>query len=233
MVKNMKKLLKKYSTCDMFSLSMGYNDEGITQEDAKKALEILQESNKKYLRKAYEKNRGKYQLPEFDVLHQDIKEDCVRLKNEAEPLDKEGAFSYDMICDYVGVSTKYSKPNDLFWEFYNMVGIELLEEQFLKEKLEQCCKKNPYYILEEELYLPLKPWVIDYEYSFITHCTEGSLSNILYFALNEDTKAWLLQFKNDFEIKGELEDLAFYKKGELVFSSCTHERFHGDVKKEN
>ena len=75
--------------------------------------------------------------------------------------------------------------------------------------------------------------VIDYEYSFITHCTEGSLSNTLYFALNEDTKAWLLQFKNDFEIKGELEDLAFYKKGELVFSSCTHERFHGDVKKEN
>ena len=74
---------------------------------------------------------------------------------------------------------------------------------------------------------------MNYEYSFITYCTEGGLSNTLYFALNEDTKAWLLQFKNDFEIKGELKDLAFYKERELAFSSCTHEKFHGDVEKEN
>lgn len=74
--------------------------------------------------------------------------------------------------------------------------------------MEQCCKKNPYYILEEKVYLPLKPWAVGYEYSFITHCTEGGLSNTIYFKLNKETKAWLMQFKNDFEIKGELDDLA-------------------------
>lgn len=230
----MKKILEKYSACEMFSLSTGYNNEGITAEDAQKALKILHESNRKYLKKMYEKNREQYQLLEFDVLYQEVKEGCLQLKSKmeaSEKEDKEDAFSYETICDYVGMSTKYSRPNELFWHFYDMIGRELLEEQFLKEKMEQCCKKNPYYILEEKVYLPLKPWAVGYEYSFITHCTEGGLSNTIYFKLNKETKAWLMQFKNDFEIKGELDDLAFYKGGEIVFSSCTHERFHLDIEK--
>lgn len=132
---NMKKILEKYSACEMFSLSTGYNNEGITAEDAQKALKILHESNRKYLKKMYEKNREQYQLLEFDVLYQEVKEDCLQLKSKmeaSEKEDKEDAFSYETICDYVGMSTKYSRPNELFWHFYDMIGRELLEEQFLE-----------------------------------------------------------------------------------------------------
>ena len=47
-----------------------------------------------------------------------------------------------------------------------------------------------------------------------------------YFDLNDETKKFLLKFKNDFKIKGNLYDLAFYKNNELIFSSCTHEQYN-------
>lgn len=50
---------------------------------------------------------------------------------------------------------------------------------------------------------------------------------MFYFALNEQTTAWLAQFEHDYQFT-KLEDLAFYKGDKLLFSSCTHEGFHND-----
>lgn len=73
----------------------------------------------------------------------------------------------------------------------------------------------------------------DIKAGFVWHCNVSSeLSKTFFFELNEDTKKWLLRHGNDyaFEI---LQDLAFYNGDKLLFSSCTHERFHTDLREVN
>ena len=46
-----------------------------------------------------------------------------------------------------------------------------------------------------------------------------------YFVLNDATKKYLLKFKDDFNMD-ELEDLTLYKDDQVLFYSCTHEKFN-------
>ena len=46
-----------------------------------------------------------------------------------------------------------------------------------------------------------------------------------YFKLNDETKKYLLQFRNDFYMR-DLDDLSLYNDDEVKFSSCTHEGFN-------
>ena len=72
----------------------------------------------------------------------------------------------------------------------------------------------------------LGDYLSDIEVTFSWHTTTTTrLYKVFKFELNEQTKGWLMQFENDYKIEG-FEDLAFYAGDELIFSSCTHEKFH-------
>ena len=99
------------------------------------------------------------------------------------------------------------------------------------EKYADMSKKDLFNDLRTEENEVLYENLIKKEIGFSNHCTEtGSLLLTYYFKLNNQTKAWLSQFKTDYDLNG-LEDLAFYKNGKIMFSSCTHERFHTDLSK--
>ena len=76
----------------------------------------------------------------------------------------------------------------------------------------------------EKEYIALKKYYEKSELSFFTHCSLGPLQMTLFFELNEDTKQWLGDHSEDGFVVGKLQDLAVYRNGELVYSSCTHEK---------
>lgn len=64
-----------------------------------------------------------------------------------------------------------------------------------------------------------------------TLVTKGPYVTLLHFGIDKKTKEWLLNKSGIDDFLGTdyrkccLEDLCFAKEGEVVFSSCTHERF--------
>lgn len=225
---NMENILVACKECNIFSLSTDFGNEKLSREEAYKALKILKESHKEELLEEYNKVNGKSTLPDFFELYCHIENECIEFRKKYMDyyIDKFGSFECSFIADHVGEDTLYEDPIELFWTFYNTLGMDLDAKIKLETLLSSNCKINPTDILNEEAYLLLKPWLIKYEISFITHCTEGGLAKTFYFELNDETKKWLLQFPSDFEIKGNLQDLALYKGNKLLFSSCTHEREH-------
>ena len=138
-------------------------------------------------------------------------------------------FQNSFICDCVlteryGKRTKYVEPVGYFWHFYHLIGQNLDRKKHIEELMKNKNELSALDKIEDNI---LKQNLIKYEILYHNHCTEsGGLMVNYYFKLNEETKKWLLQFKNDFDINGSLEDLAFYKDEKLVFSSCTHEKFN-------
>lgn len=225
---SMEAILKVFRNCNVFSLSTDFGNERLSKEEANKALMILKENHKAELLEQYNEENTNNKLPPFFQLYHNIENECKEFKEKYmnDYLDKTGFFECSFIVDHVGEDTIYNEPIGLFWLFYDMIGRDLDAKIKLEALLTSNYSTMPTDILNEELYLLLKPWLIKYEISFITHCTEGGLAKTLYFELNDETRKWLLQFTTDFDIKGDLQDLALYKDDELVFSSCTHEREH-------
>ena len=131
-------------------------------------------------------------------------------------------FRCSFIADHVGKTTKYGNEHKgFFWNFYHDVATNIDRE---KDKEEYCINdgKSPL----EQIPSELKKHLLHYEVSFFNAVTVSSgLMINYYFKLNEETKKYLLQFRNDFYING-LEDLTFYKDNEIQFYSCTHEGFN-------
>ena len=72
----------------------------------------------------------------------------------------------------------------------------------------------------------LKEYLLYYEVSFHNEVSTRSILMInYYFVLNDATKKYLLKFKDDFNMD-ELEDLTLYKDDQVLFYSCTHEKFN-------
>lgn len=232
----MKDLLIKFSDCDSFSLTGSVVDVVITGDIKKKSLDEIKSENKKYLLEHYE--RLKEQMPNisFEDLYKEIELECLNFGLEQKKfyMEKYGFFNNSLICDYVmrehdGFRTKYNEPLGYFWHFYYRVGQNFDREEYVDELIKKNNKVNPIDRINNEI---LKSNLIRYEILFHNHCTEsGSLMINYYFKLNDDTKKWLLQFESDFDLEGNLEDLAFYKNGELMFSSCTHEMFNSITEK--
>jgi len=246
----MKKILEKYSNCDVFSLTgraFGYN---VSEEEFLKALNKMESSSKEEKRKQYEDNKGKLvNYPDFDELYEEIKKECYKFDNEenkarylrkhfdkkiiadfkkmgmsSDKIEeiKDEFFRCSFIADEVGVTTKYgSVCREFFWRVYHDIA-----------SIIDCSKKQNKYCINngkdllEIIPKELKEHFLYYEVSFFNPVTiSDSLMVNYYFKLNDEAKKYLLQFRNDFCLN-ELEDLVFYKAGEVKFYSCTHEGFN-------
>lgn len=222
-------LLEKFDECDTFSLTGSIENVIITSESKNFALDEIKKINRTYLLEYYNKLKDQYSFIPFDDLYNEIEKECIDFEITQKDIymKKYGFFDNSFICDCVmseknGKRTKYTEPEGFFWHFYHLMG-QNLDRKLYVEKLNNN-KLNAIDKIKDNL---LKKNLIKYEILFHNHCTEsGSLMINYYFKLNEETKKWLLQFKNDFAIEGELDDLAFYKNDEIKFSSCTHEKFN-------
>ena len=83
---------------------------------------------------------------------------------------------------------------------------------------------------EKSMWGFLKDSIMETEETRETAVTFGPSVLLLYFRFDETTTAWLREKGGiyDFPQNGTecLDDLCFIKNGEIVFASCTHERFN-------
>ncbi len=226
---DMKTLLEKYADCDEFALCAYVFEQPCALAEEEKPLlwEEIHTTFDTRARELYERYKGEYALPPLETLLADIREECLAYEKKKVEKGK-GFYTCSMICDEVGKSTRYAEPTELFWHLYHESG-RVLEMEREIENAPISATENGVAELEEEDYRFLKPYLLRFELTYKTHCTEGGLQKVCYFPLNEQTKGWLLKHENDYDFKGALQDLAFYKKGKLRFSSCTHEGFHDEV----
>lgn len=221
----MKDLLDRVKNCNLFSLSAELKQEYVSEEEGKRALCNIQKMHKEELRKLYNRFALHYQLDPFEKIYTTIQNECLQFEKDykREYMETYGFFQCSFFADLVGEETKYNEPQDLFYHFYSALSHERDMEHSLENLYEQLWDEKPLDILEQEMYSSIKPYLTRYEISFMTPCTEGPLVKNLFFQCNERTKSWLSQFSSEFEIPGELQDLAFYKDDTLVYSCCTHE----------
>lgn len=214
----MPELLDKFSDCDSFSLTcIDTSDVILTKDDVRKSFEEVKKNHKDVLLEYYNKLENKDNLLPFDILYKEVEEECI-------------LFNDPYVCDRVGIDTKYSEPIEFFWHFYHLISDNIKIEKELYSHL----KKGKITLSENVEDEVLKNNLIRCEIVNYNHCTiSGGLMINYYFHLNEETRKWLLQFRSDFHLSGTLDDLAFYKNNEIMFSSCTHELYNslGEEKK--
>lgn len=134
-------------------------------------------------------------------------------------------------CDeFMRGKTKHIAPKE-FWHLYHSVDfVEACAYQLEQQKKFPQTHPAGW---EAESIPALKGALISTETTFVWRCT---ISGGLTFKLNDETKAWLLTHKDDYDF-GEkdnyLQDLALYKGDKILFSSCTHEKFHEDRRADN
>lgn len=233
----MKDLLIKYRECETFSLTCPYNegqDElhpygkySITKEQSDVALlQIVADQIQLYpyyktLPKTF---RSQYT---FENLLEAVEQDALTwyesVKNHELEAD-ESPYAGDWFM--VG-KARFKSPKAL-WHFYhaqdtaNQYRIAIAHMRLNTES------RLITFTLEEPEYLDLKPSYLFSVVSFSWHCTTSNVLSITHhFKLDETSKAWLSSHDDDYDMN-RLEDLAFYYKGQLAFSSCTHEHVHCD-----
>ena len=221
----------------------------ITEEEYLNALKTLEERNKEEKRKIYENNREKFaKYPSFDKLYDEIKKECEdydceenkqfyinkhygdeqikkykdRGMTEEEINEmKEDFFQCTFIASEVGKTTKYGNEHKgffyhLYYDIANNIDRQKNKEHYCIDGKISPMEQIPQELKENFLY---------YEISFFNSVTTGGLMINYYFNLNDETKKYLLKFRNDLYIY-PLEDLTFYKEDKIKFYSCTHEGFN-------
>ena len=222
-------ILDFYPEADEFELVDPYPAHvKLADEEAEKLQQECRRSAKLEAERLYDRlgPDAKAALPEFEELWREIGEETKAFFKKVKYKKlKKGASPF--ICDHVGEDTKYGEPAEFFWHAYH--GYEMAEHQCEQaEALKLADGKDV--LLEDAKFEPLKPHLISSRYTFEWHCTSGPLAKLYRFKLNERTKKWLRQYKSDYDLE-ELQDLALYKGDEILFSSCTHEVFHSDLRK--
>jgi len=208
-----------------FIVTEKYN---ITEEEFLNALKKIEENMKEKTRKIYENNKENFiNYPNFDELYEEIKQecydfDCEENRKKYNKDDIGDFFKYSFIADNVGKTTKYGNEyKNFFWHFYYDIA-SIIDRQ--KDKKEYCISNGKSPI--EQIPVELKEHLLYYEISFSNAVTiSGGLMINYFFKLNNETKNYLLNFRNDFELK-ELDDLTIYKDNKEEFYSCTHEKYN-------
>ncbi len=235
---NMEQLLEKYADCDEFSLTCDYNvaDEKSphgkyrldrkTGDNAYRLIEFEQHDMCKALY-AYAPEEEKKSLPPFDKLYADI---TAEVKELYSLVKERPLFTGDM---YSEGKMKYKGESALLHHMYHSAGFLQDCKGDLAAQYKNTLTRPADAEFDKEEFAPLKPYIGRVLVTYCWHCTvSDKLAKVFYIKLNDQTKQWLMQFKNDYALEG-LEDLAFYKNGECRFSSCTHERFHTDLTDKN
>lgn len=229
---NMEGLLEKYiPLADSFSLTCAYGESGISEELAKEALKKVKEKSYKMAETEFmgvsEEERKK--LPSFKEIYADIENEYENYCRQNSALI-EANDGYACFTDVFSGDRIYSSLEEL-WHAYSAVDFTGTCAYIL-DKLKKLDTRPIDEELETDKNKCLKDNLINTEVTFCWHCTQSSeLAKVFYFKLNEQTINWLKKFESDYDLD-ILEDLAFYKKGKLLFSSCTHERFHTDCSEE-
>lgn len=231
---NMAGLLEKYlPLADSFSLTCAYGKNSISEKLANEALgkvkKACYETAEREFNGVSEDERKK--LPPFSEIYADIEKEYEDYCRQHFALI-EANDGYACFTDVFSGDRIYSSLDEL-WHAYSSVDFTGTCAYVL-DKLKKLETVRP---LTEEIETEenkcLKDNLIKTEVTFCWHCTTSSeLSKVFYIKLNEQTVNWLKKFESDYDLNN-LEDLAFYKKGKLLFSSCTHERFHSDCSKKN
>lgn len=236
---DMKGLLEKYlPSADRFSLSCpfneGFDDEHmfgiyrIAESDAAAALGTLEKwcygSARSQFLHIPEEERKK--LPPFESLYAQIREKCLmHRRRHAERIAECGGHSF--FCDEFR-SEEYGGRDEIYAVFHAVDFFETCKYAIEKTK-ELPREREAESILDGCGCRELKDSLISCEVTFCWHCTVSSrLSVVFFFEINDRTAEWLSRRKNDYDFEF-LEDLAFYRGDRLLFSSCTHERFHNDL----
>lgn len=221
-------IVEKYlPLADSFSLTAAYGEYNVTEELAARALKKMRETSYKDAERQFmlvsEEERSK--LPSFKTIYSDIEKEYSEYCRENSALI-EANDGYACFSDIFSGNRIYSSVDELRHAYAEVDFAGTCE--YVLEKLKKCERTRP---LDEELdgaeNACLKENLINIEVTFDWHCTRGELSKVFYIKSNDKTVEWLKKFKSDYDL-GELEDLAFYKNGKTLFSSCTHEKFHVD-----
>ncbi len=222
---------------DSFSLTCPYNGGydsahqfGVYRIDeklAEEALSQLEEAEKASCFKVYslipERQRAK--LPPFEKLYGEIIEECNCFASKNQTKAEECGGNVFFCDEFAEGKTKYKEPEEL-WYLYHSAGFIRTCRYSLEKMLHNTVERPIDAELDEEEYKPLKNSLLNIKTGFVWHCTvSGTLSKTFYFKLDSKTLQWLKKYKNDYALCG-LEDLAFYRDGKLLFTSCTHEKFH-------
>ena len=230
---NMAGLLEKYlPVADSFSLTCAYGENGISEELAGEAIRKIKEKLYKMAETEFngasEEERKK--LPPFKDIYADIEKEYENYCRQNSALI-EANDGYACFTDVFSGDRIYSSLEEL-WHAYSAVDFTgtcayILDKLAKLENIRSLTEE-----LESDENKCLQDNLIKTDVTFCWHCTTSSeLSKVFYFKLNEQTANWLRKFESDYDLE-ILEDLAFYKKGKLLFSSCTHERFHTDCSEE-
>ena len=246
---SMQELLNKFPECDTFSLAGSVNKR-LTNGDLKKILKDTENGAKDFclkycfvasngvdfeytynvIRKQFYQSYGvmgtkelvksvvfKLIIDKFNTMDHNSSK-CKEIINYINNNNfKNDSKDIAYICETLDVCKDYSQL-----ENYILAVIQQLY-------LEYDCKQNAENNETQKIKLDtvLKNNLIKEEISYDDGAAIYSfLSTVYYFKLNDETKKWLLQFKSDFDFDGPFDDLVFYKNGEVVFSSVTHEKIN-------
>lgn len=215
-----------------FSLTCPYNGYDEKGEVLYKISDGLAEIAEREIR-LWARNSSREQLkncenlPPFDELYAEIEREYEEfyLKNE-EFAKQHGGNAF--ICDaFARGETEFTQPSEL-WHVYNSVEFAANCVRTLRKMKEATAEKPLCTEIDGEEVLKFN--LQDVKVGFSWHCTVSSeLGKTFFFELNEDTKKWLMRHKDDYDF-GTLQDLAFYNGEKILFSSCTHEGFHTDLR---
>lgn len=229
---SMAELLKKYSAADRFELvhPLYGDDYCFGEEQGKSALKELKEQEKLVCKSQFDliSEEERTKLPDFETLYALIEKECEKFR--ADNADKIASFDgMAFFCDeFAHGNTKFTHPSAL-WHIYHAVDfIETCAYQIKSKQAGGADGKNAADLnLPLNVYPQLKAALTDSRITFTWHCTTSGSPAIVYsFKLNEQTRGWLLTRKDDYDLPDGLEDLALYQGKDVLFSSCTHERFH-------
>lgn len=238
---SMKDLLIKYHECETFSLTCPYNDGydelhpygkySITQQQADEILSQINDENQDlyyYYEMLPNSFRSKHT---FENLIEETRNESLALYEKVMNNQLEADES-PHACDMFRLGKAKYKSPQLLWHFYHTHDIVYEHRTVINSILKNTESRPITFALEEPYYKPLKNSYLKSVIGFAWHCTTSSqLSITHYFEMDGHAKAWLSQLQDDYDMR-TLEDLAFYYKGHLAFSSCTHEHFHHDYLKQ-
>ncbi|MDE6293388.1 MAG: hypothetical protein K2L88_02055 [Clostridiales bacterium] len=222
--------------------------------DADNALKEMEESEKKYLIKKYEKlsDEQKAELPPFETVFEEIKQECMefnekRKSGELEALGKEYGIdenkSLYILCWYEKGKVKYPIDNKFISCCYGWLGNIYANDDNDYEVLQTLMNNAIVRPLDYELRKPpfneLLPHLLSITPTFIAHC-HGGLKKKFRFKFNEVTRAWLAEHykfgpltDHDFLAENDccaygLENLTFFDGDKVLFYQCSHERMQDD-----